>query len=225
MNKSDLAVLLSGKEPEAVVRTLAMMAYNPSIGRVFEKGGVETFADLMVETLPKLYGHVTRERFDAIHASTCDSILSSLKTNRGETPSYGQAQKPLNVFLKVYIDFASQPDADLARKLRPFLHVPLDSLLMKFIAREFPGEYQSQVVSPRQRLAAFVASRMENTTPSRVSRALGSEFSLTGIVTREVYVAWQSLLRTLWPGKPVLLDVIWVLERSRLRKGGTGGSG
>lgn len=33
-----------------------MMAYNPAIGRVLEKGGVDRFADLMVETVPKFYG-------------------------------------------------------------------------------------------------------------------------------------------------------------------------
>ncbi len=220
MDKSELARLLTGRESEAITRTLAMMAYIPAIGRAFEKGGVDGFADLMVETIPKFYSLVTRERFDAIHAETCERILSSFKTNRGGTLSYGQAQKPLNVFLKVYVDWAGQPNADLAQKLRPLLHVPLDRLLMGFIAREFPNEYQSRIVSLRDRLAAWVASRMEKATAKMVRRAWGNEFSLTAIVTKEIYLAWQDLLRTLYPGKPVQLDIIWVLERMRLRKEG-----
>jgi len=128
MEKHELTRLLSGKEPEA-------MAYNPAIGRVLEKGGVDRFADLMVETVPKFYGLVTRERFETIHGETCELILSSFKTNRGERLSYGQAQKPVNVFLKVYVDWAKQPSHELAEKLTPLLHVPLDSLNRAVLSR------------------------------------------------------------------------------------------
>ena len=135
MDKPELTRLLAGKEPEAITRTLAMMAYNPAIGRVLEKGGVDRFADLMLETIPKLYGLVTRDHFESVHAGACERILASFKTNRGQNLSYGQAQKPLNVFLKVYVDWAKRPDTALAEKLTPLLHVPLDSLLMEFVAR------------------------------------------------------------------------------------------
>lgn len=101
LEKAQLIVLLQSKEPEAIIRILAMMAYNPAIGRVLERDGVNRFGDLMVETVPKFYGLVTRERFDSIHAETCERILASFKTARGESLSYGQAQKPTNVFLKV----------------------------------------------------------------------------------------------------------------------------
>ena len=50
MDKLELVRLLSGREPEGIIRTLAMMAYIPAISRVLEKGGVDKFADLMVET-------------------------------------------------------------------------------------------------------------------------------------------------------------------------------
>jgi hypothetical protein len=220
MDKSELTNLLNGKEPEAITRTLAMMAYNPSIGRVLEKGGVDRFADLMVETVPKFYGLVTHEHFESVHAGACEAILNSFKTNRGNSLSYGQAQKPLNVFLKVYVDWASQPNADLAQALRPLLHVPLDSLLMEFIANEFRDEYQSRIMPLRQRLAEWIASRMEGGTPKMVSRSWGNEFSLTGVMMKEIYLAWQEILRSLYPGKPVMLDIIWVLERARIRASG-----
>jgi hypothetical protein len=221
MNRSELLDLLIGKEPEAIIRTLAMMAYNPAIGRVLEKGGVERFADLMVETVPRFYGTVNRERFETIHTETCERILASFKTNRGESLSYGQAQKPLNVFLKVYVDWAKQPGRELAEKLTPLLHVPLDSLLMEFVAREFPEEYKTKIVSRRRQFADRVAERLGKYKPRTVERALfGTEFSLVGI-NKEIYLAWQELLRSLYPGKPVALDIIWVLERTRLREAPT----
>ncbi len=187
MDKLQLLNLLIGREPEAIIRSLAMMAYNPAIGRVLEAGGVDKFSDLMVETIPKFYGYVTRDHFETIYAETCERILVSFKTNRGESLSYGQAQKPLNVFLKVYVDWANRPDQGLAEKLIPLLHVPLDSLLMQFIAREFLHEYQTQIVPLRKRLAELIAERMEKTTPRMVERAFGTEFSLTELTRRFIW--------------------------------------
>jgi len=220
MDKSELVNLLSGREQEAITRTLAMMAYNPAISRVLEKGGVGKFADLMIETIPKLYGHVTREHVNIMHAQTCDRILSEFKTNRNQNLSYGQAQKPLNVFLKVYVDWAKRPDPQLAEKVAPFLHVPLDSLLMKFVAREFKDEYTARILSLRRGLAHRTAERLKEhlsgSTPRMVEQALlGNEFSLTGI-NKEIYLAWQEFLHSLWPSKPVMLDIIWVLERAKV---------
>jgi len=224
MEKLELVALLSNREPEAIIRTLAMMAYIPAIGRVLEEGGVDRFADLMTETVPKFYGHVTREHFDGVHAQTCDRIISSFKTNRNEKLSYGQAQKPVNVFLKVYVDWAKRPDKELADKLIPFLHVPLDSLLMRFMAREFQREYETRIVSVRRHLAERTAERLKEhlpgSTPRMVERALlGGQFSLVGI-NKEIYLAWQEFLRSLWPGKPIMLDIIWVLERAKLGSAG-----
>ncbi len=222
MDRLELTRLLTGKEPEAITRTLAMMAYNPAIGRVLEKGGVDRFADLMFETIPKFYGLVTRDHFESVHAGACEQILASFKTNRGETLSYGQAQKPLNVFLKVYVDWAGQPGADLAQKLRPLLHVPLDRILMEYIAREFREEYEARVTRLRRQQADRLIERLKqhpsDSSPKMVERAFfGNEFSLVGI-NKETYFAWQELLRSLWPGKPVMLDIIWVLERARIRE-------
>jgi hypothetical protein len=220
MDKLELVRLLSGKEPEAISRTMAMMAYNPSIGRVLESGGVGKFADLVVEMMPKFYGLVTREHFETIHAQTCERILASFKTSKGKSLSYGQAQKPWNVFLKVYVDWAKRPGPELAEKLTPLLHVPLDSLVMKFIAREFREDYDARIARLRRQFAERAAERLvkhlPDATPRAVSQALlGTEFSLLGM-NKEMYLAWQEFLRSLWPGKPVMLDIIWVLERAKV---------
>ena len=168
---------------------------------------------------------MTREHFDSIHGQTCEKILASFKTNRGQSLSYGQAQKPWNVFLKVYVDWAKRPDRELAEKLVPFLHVPLDSLVMKFISREFRVDYDARIGLLRRQLAERTAERLAkhlpDSTPRAVSRALlGNEFSLVGM-NKETYFAWQEFLRSLWPGKPVMLDTIWALERVKVPPLGT----
>ncbi len=219
MDKSELINLLVGKEPEAITRTLAMMAFIPAISRILEKGSVDRFADLVVDTVPKFYGLVTREHFDSVHAETCNQILSSFKTARKKgVLSYGQAQKPVNVFLKVYVDWAKRPEPDLAEKLAPLLHVPLDSLLMRFIKREFPSDYQNHVGSLRTQLIDRLSERLKGCSNSKtMARGLvGNEFSLAAI-NKEIYLGWQELLRSLWPGKPVTLDTLWVVERTRMR--------
>lgn len=216
MDKLELVGLISGKEPEAVIRTMAMMAYNPSIGRVLEAGSVAKFADLVVEMVPKFYGLVTREHFETVHAQTCERILASFKTNKGENLSYGQAQKPWNVFLKVYVDWAKRPGPELAAKLAPLLHVPLDSVVMRFFAQEFREEYEVRIARLRkqfiERASQRLPKQMSGATPRMIEQALlGNEFSLR--MNKEIYLAWQEFLRSLWPGKPVVLDTIWFLKR------------
>jgi hypothetical protein len=207
------------QEPDAITRSIAMMSYNPSIGRVLEPGGVNRFGDLMIEILPKFYGLLSRERFDAIHAETCERIVASFKTNKEKRLSYGQAQKPLNVFLKVYVDWAKRPTRELADALAPLLHVPLDSLLMGFIKRTYPEEYERRVGTVHNLLRDRIAERLDMPSARSIARQLlGAELSLTA-VNKEIYFAWQDLLRSMHPGKPVLLDVIWALERARVRGG------
>ena len=116
MDKLELSRTLVGREPEAILRTLAMMSYNPAIGRVLQQGGVAQFSDLMYELVPQLYtAQGSVGDFDRWHTNTCDRILKSFKTARAQTLSYGQAQKAVNVFLKVFVDWAKQPSRDLAR--------------------------------------------------------------------------------------------------------------
>ncbi len=55
--------------------------------------------------------------------------------------SYGQAQKPVNVFLKVYVDWAKLPDRKTAIRLAKYLHVPLDSVVMGRVRREHRDDY------------------------------------------------------------------------------------
>lgn len=222
-SRSKVLGLITGREPEAIARTLAMMAYIPAIGRALARGGVKQFQDLMWKTIPKLYeAQADKGRFDALHAEACQRVISAFKTNHQYTLSYGQAQKPLNVFFKVYIDWAKQPSRELADKLAPFLHVPLDSLLMKFFSRELPVEYETHIAPLRRQRAERFAEGAKKLSETRFSRsviesAIGLRFSLTAI-DYETYMAWQRMFRALYPAKPVMLDIIWSVERLDLRE-------
>lgn len=216
MDQAGLTRYLVGREPEAIIRTLAMMAYNPAIGRVLEGGGVLRFADLMADEIPKIYSALIHGSFDDWHANVCARILADFKTAKGEKLSYGQAQKPLNVFLKVYVDWAKLPSRELAEKITPALHCPLDSVVMKFIRREFPDAYEERVAAVRRHKLDRIEERAREiaggSSRAVAQRIVGTEFSLAAI-DKEMYLQWQALFRSLWPGKPVQLDLIWALER------------
>ncbi len=140
-----LIKLLKSKELEFATRGFAMTSYNASIARVLQKGGGDKFEELAWKGVQKLSTVVSIDDFDAFHDEFVYQVKEAVKTNKGEKLSYGQAQKAVNVFLKVYVDRARLPERELADRLRPWLHVPLDSELMEYFYEEFPAEYATLV--------------------------------------------------------------------------------
>jgi hypothetical protein len=117
-----------------------------------------------------------------------------LVTQKGKGASYGQGQKSLNVFLKFYVDWASRPDTDTSSRLRPWLHCPLDEVVMKGLSKKFPEVYRSRF-------------RPLHEGPPQ------QRFSLSQM-SEDAYLAWQNWIRELSPLEPVLVDVSWALERA-----------
>ena len=178
--------LLEELEDKAIFCSLAMMAYNPSIGRVLIKGGVDQFIRISWDMLLKLHVIQSRDEFDKWHDQFVEKTRSTIgTTSRGGKISYGQAQKPVNVFLKVYVDWAGLPKPEIAVRLRPYLHVPLDSVVMKYIRRHFPQLYQK--------------FNLRITSLSEMGR--------------EQYYSWQKCFRELNPKKPLIVDVFWAIKR------------
>jgi hypothetical protein len=186
---------LQGRECESIVKGLASLTFLRSQGRTLEKGSQKKFLDFTWDVLvPMLPAIKTRSEFDEKHRAWVEALRRKLVTQKGQPASYGQGQKSLNVFLKFYVDWASRPDPDTSTRLRPWLHCPLDKVVMKGLAEEFLGDYRSRLRplhrgSPQQR---FSLSKM----------------------TEEAYLAWQDWIRELSPQKPVLVDVSWALERA-----------
>lgn len=187
----ELIASLLIQEGEAVVRVMAFMSYNPSIGRVFQKGGVAIFQEMAVKKVKRLGNINSVKAFDKFHNEWIKELTEDIKRNNLRNCSFGQAQKAINVFLKLYVDWAKLPDKATASKLLPHLHVPLDSILMKTIAKKFPEFFESKIKS----------FRLYNYTHS-LSK-----------IGEEEYKAWQTFFRQSYPDRPILFDIIWAIKR------------
>jgi len=190
---------LEKAEPKAIIETLAFMSYNPSIGRVLQKGGLNTFVKLLNERLLQLDQISCWQDFDEFHGEFLEEFMGKVKkTAKGKPVVYGQAQKPLNVFLKVFVHWASRPNHEVAERIRPLLHVPLDSVLMREVKRRFPEQCQ-QIVRPAY--AGYSPSvQLSHVDANR-------------------YLAWQTCFRAICPDRPIVLDVLWNWRRARREEG------
>ena len=207
---------LKEKEEIAIVEGLAMMSYVPSIGRVLESGGVDKFIKIVSETLPGIHDISSQTDFDNFHNGCVSRIIKEIMTSRGETLSYGQAQKPLNVFYKVYVDWSKR--LKISDLLRTFLHVPLDSILMKKIKEGYPGQFRQYVEDRYLEIREMVKIKNESAsgkiTDSDLKLIINpNDFSLNRIIRKDMYYAWQNCLRAIYPERPVLLDILWSIYR------------
>lgn len=186
---SEKVRLLKQLESKTVLCATAMMTYNPSIGRVLKRGGVNQFIIIVWEMIQKTGNIQSRDEFDRWHDEFVGRVKNEIRTtSKGELISYGQAQKPVNVFLKLYIDWANLPNLEIANRLRNHLHVPLDSVVMKYVRSHFPKDFQEfkLTVNP-----------------------LSS-------IDKEHYYSWQQCFRRICPEKPLLIDVFWAVKRFRV---------
>jgi len=182
---------LKKREKQSIREVMAFMSYNPSIGRVLEKESVKVFQDMAVRKSDELRKIRTREDFDGFHEEWVHEFVRKIKTNKNQRCSYGQAQKAINVFLKLLVDWASRPDRNTAIKLRPFLHVPLDKILMKKIKEQYPYFYKEKIGPLQKHNSAFSLSRVDKRT----------------------YGRWQDFFRKKCPRKPLLFDIAWAIHR------------
>ena len=193
--KSGYFKRLRKEEKKSIIKVMAFMSYNPSIGRVLEKGGVKDFQNMAVRYSEKLSSIKAKEEFDRLHRKWIYEIIRKIKTNRGTKCSFGQAQKPINVFLKLYVYWANLPTRKCARKIRPFLHVPLDGIIMSNIKKDFQDFFKNTIRDIRD-------------TEPNCSNSLSK-------VQKKEYYKWQKFFRQKCKSKPILFDTIWAIRRSR----------
>lgn len=144
----DFIEKLNTQETQSIIKVMAFMSYNSSIGRVLASGGVDDFQEMAIRKVKKLEKITSIKSFDNFHNIWVQEIINTIKLNKknkGKSCSYGQAQKPINVFLKLYVDWAKLPRPKIANILLPFLHVPLDSILMKNIKKEYKNFYKKNL--------------------------------------------------------------------------------
>jgi len=175
-----------------------------------EKGCVPKFEDLAWQFSRKLRNIHTIGDFDTYHDKFIDAFIANIKNKHGKECSYGQAQKPINVFLKNYVDRSSLPDAKTAERIRPFLHVPLDSIVMRYLRTNFGSDYKAYITPCLNKMNAA----LPKINPS-ILKLPDSEWLKLQNIYEESYLAWQKWLRDIYPSKPVLLDTIWSIERNK----------
>ena len=182
---------LKKREKQSIIEVTSFMSYNPSIGRVLEKGGVKIFQEMAIQKVSKLKEINTKKDFDTFHEKWMSEFIDKIKTNKNLKCSYGQAQKAINVFLKLFVDWANLPDKNTARKILPFLHVPLDSILMKIVSKNYIDFYKREI---------------------RPLQTSNQSFSLSK-VNDGIYTKWQNFFREKYPEKPLLFDIVWAINR------------
>jgi len=206
---SELIKRCKDKEKEAVIKGIAMGAVILSrMGPIYMKGSVRTFQDLAVQFSLKLTSTTTTSEFDCFHESFVEAVQSHIRGKDGGDLSYGEAQKSINVFLKHYVDRSGLRDGATAKKVRPFLHVPLDSVVIRYFRENYPQSYEKHILPEHRKInEQFKAAHPEAV---KIPDRLLSELKY---IFQEVYLAWQNWFREILPEKPVLLDTIWSLER------------
>jgi hypothetical protein len=183
---------LKRSENLSIVEVMALMSYNPSIGRVLEEGGVKKFQKMAIKKVKDLKRIKNKRNFDLFHNRWVCEFMERIRTNNDCDCSYGQAQKAINVFLKLFIDWASLPDSETREKLLPFLHVPLDSILMEAIIKTDPLFYKKDI-KPLQKKYNW------NLSLSKIGK--------------EEYLRWQRFFREKHPEKPLLFDIVWATNK------------
>lgn len=186
---------LAALEEEAIVKGLSSLAFVRAQGRTLFARSQETFVDFIWNEAYRALGQVTTQAgFDEIHDRWVGGLQRLLKTSRSEALSYGQGQKSLNVALKFIVDWAGRPDQETAEALRPWLHCPLDRVVMSYLRRYDAREFSNRV-TPLYR------------------GVYGAQLMSLSTMDKAAYVAWQSWIRDLVPSKPALLDIVWVFQR------------
>ena len=176
---------LRDNENKLILEVMAFVSYNSSIGRVFAKGGVKEFEQLMTNFVAELPSINSKQSFDELHTKYVKKLIIKIKPSKNSNSSkasYGQAQKPINVFLKFYVDWAKYPNGKIRKRILSFLHVPLDKILMKAIKKEYPDWY-SQKIKPK--------IKYQN-----------QRYSLSKI-NRRLYYEWQNFFREKYSHKPL----------------------
>lgn len=180
-------------EKEAIARTILMMAFNPSCARIFTEQINPRIKKEIYTIIGKLEDAKSQDSFDSIHKQVLEKIVKGIENPKAIKRSckitYGQAQKGLNVFLKVYVDWANLPNREIAGTVRPLLHCPLDSILMKEIKERERKIYKKSGSPP---------------------------CDMKSIVTYDQYISWQKIIDEIIMDMPnkkrTIVDVLWYLK-------------
>ncbi len=161
----------------------------------------------------KLKSVSSREEFDLFHRSFIQAFRQDIKTRGGTIVSYGEAQKPVNIFLKEYVERSKLLDAALVDRLSPMLHVTLDGIIIMYMQSFFREDFNS-FIAPVSKVCGLIDTYdITQYRNKDISESLQNQLMF---INHEVYTAWQSWFRSILPERPVLLDTVWSIARKTL---------
>ncbi len=178
-----------------------------------ERDFLPKFQELGWQFSQKLKPVTSMEEFDAYHHEFVQALRAEVQSRNGTMMSYGEAQKPVNIFLKEYVENSNILDINRVKCLRPFLHVTIDSVIILYFQSFFREDYLN-FIAP---LSDF-GGQIDTDKLLSFHKKDISESHLTQLMffNREVYVAWQNWFRRVCPERPVLLDAVWSIARRTL---------
>lgn len=116
--------------------------------RVFAKSSKERIARQLWEMTSGLSAITSADDYEQTHRAFCESFcreirtaekrLKNGKTKPSQPASFDQAAKVLDIVLKVYVFYCSQPSSDVASRISQFLHGAVDSPIMGHLKRKYP---------------------------------------------------------------------------------------
>jgi hypothetical protein len=117
--------------------------------RLFVRGSKGRIAAKLEELFLGLGDIRDRDEYEVRHRMFCEwfrgNIRTAEKTRRkgGLQPSgpasYGQAAKILDIAIKVYVYYCTQPNPAIAERIGPFLHGAIDTPIMEHLKKSKPG--------------------------------------------------------------------------------------
>lgn len=154
-----------------------------------------------------------QSEFDSFHHSFVQSFRQEIRGRSGTQISYGEAQKPVNIFLKEYVEKSGLLDKSRVELLSPLLHVTLDGVMILYLESFFRDDYQS-FIAPVDAACGHIET--EKLTSFHKKDISESHLTQLMFFNYEVYAAWQAWFRRIFPERPVLLDAVWSIARNTL---------
>jgi len=115
--------------------------------RLFREGSKDRIAEKLRFFTSRLPEVISRDDLEEVHKTFCEwfcreistakKTLKNKKTKPSQSASYGHAAKVLDIVLKVYVFYCSEPSREVALNICPFLHGAIDTPIMNYLKAKY----------------------------------------------------------------------------------------
>jgi hypothetical protein len=183
------------------------------LAKRMERDFYPKYQELAWQHSARLKSVSTQAEFDAYHHAFVVACRDTLRARSGTTISYGEAQQPVNIFIKEYAEQSNLMDAATVARLQPFLHVTLDGVMIFYMQSFFREDYL-KYIAPFDKESGYIGTAQ--LTSFHAKDWSQSQLTQLLFMSREVYTAWQGWFRLIQPERPALLDALWAVARDTL---------